>query len=456
MYMAGSNTLLSKGIPVVLTAAVSMGLLAACVPKESQPAAEAPGSAAGGQAAGASEAKAELRFSWWGSQGRHDRTLKAIDKFQELHPNITIKPEYSSWDGYWEKLSTQVAGSNAPDIMQMSILYIKEYSERGVLGDLTSYVDKELQTADLDKDVLKNQGTISGKLTGIPVSDNASVLFYNKEIYKQAGVEPPKMDMTWDEFFAKAREIKGKLGDNVYGAFDSATELEGFMYYLFSVGDTLYKDNRLGYKDENLKNWLTMWDDARKEGLVPPANMTASFLPMGNGDPNKDALMKGSVAIMGPSWTGSFPAYETVMKDNVDMLTYPKAQFTGSVLETAMFLSASAKSKYQKEAAMFIDFLVNSEEAAAILETERGLPENKKMREFLSGNFTERDKKMVRMLEHVTGIEPAWYDAGPKGAGEVAKIFEQTVQKQQFGRASIDQVVAEFRQEADKVFAKNN
>ena len=39
----------------------------------------------------------ELRFGWWGSQTRHDRTLKLIDKFHELHPNITIKPEYSSW-----------------------------------------------------------------------------------------------------------------------------------------------------------------------------------------------------------------------------------------------------------------------------------------------------------------------------------------------------------------------
>ncbi|MNZ72952.1 putative ABC transporter substrate-binding protein YesO [compost metagenome] len=228
------------------------------------------------------------------------------------------------------------------------------------------------------------------------------------------------------------------------------------MYYLFSVGDKLYADNKLGYQDEHLKEWLQMWQDARKEGIAPTANLTASFLPLSNADPNKDALLKGSVAIMGPTWIGSFPAYENIMKDKVDMIAYPHMEQTGSVLQTAMFMSASADSKHPKEAAMFIDFLVNSEEAADILETERGLPENKKIRTYLDPKFTDRDRKMIAMLEHVSGSQPAWYDAGPKGAGEVTKLFEQLVQKQQFDKASIDEVVAEFRQEADKIFEKNN
>lgn len=396
----------------------------------------------------------ELRFAWWGSQGRHDRTVKVIEKFTELHPNITIKPEYSSWDGYWEKLSTQVAGDNAPDLIQMSILYIKEYSERGVLLDLNPFKGKEFKTDDLNAEILQNQGTIQGKLTGIPVADNASVMYFNKEMYQQAGVEPPKMDMTWQEYFDKAREMKGKLGDKVFAATDFSANYEGFMYYLFSVGDSLYKDNKLGYDDQNLKNWLTMWDEARKEGLLPSASDTASFL-LGAGDPNKDPFMKGLVPILGPGWTGSFPAYENVMKDKIDMISVPKDKKAGSVLETAMFLTGSAKTKHPKEVAMFIDFFVNSQEAADILETDRGIPDNTKIREYLAPKFSERDNKMINMLEHVGSIDPSWYDAGPKGAGEVSKLFEQTVQKQQFNKATIDEIVSEFRKEADKVFEKN-
>ncbi|SDD69041.1 multiple sugar transport system substrate-binding protein [Paenibacillus sp. UNCCL117] len=433
-----------------LSIVLCTGLLSGCLPTAKNSTAPAEqGKAGDGK-------QVELRFAWWGSQGRHDRTLKVIQKFEELHPGIKIKPEYTSFDGYWEKLATQVAARNEPDLMQMSILYIKEYSERGVLLDLSPYAGKDVQVADLNQDVLRNQGTIGGKLTGLPVSDNASVLIYNKEMYRQAGIEPPSVDLTWDEYFEKAKQIRSKLGDKVYGAFDMSSSLEAFMYYLFSVEDTMYSGNRLGYKDENFKAWLTMWDKARTEGVIPPASTMASFMPIGNADPNKDALMTGMVPIMGPQFTATFPAYENVMKDKIDMVAYPRAKRTGSALLPAMFMSASAQSKHPKEAAMFLDFFLNAKEAADILEMDRGLPENKKILEYLAPKFTERDKKMVRMLEHVTSIQPPMYDGGPKGAGEVTKLFEQLVQKQQFGKATIDETVATFRKEADKVFAKNN
>jgi multiple sugar transport system substrate-binding protein len=448
-HHARSRTFFSSLLSLTLLG----GLMAGCVPTEKN---QATTTEKVDPKQTQAQQNVELRFAWWGSQGRHDRTLKVIDKFQQLHPNIKIKPEYTSFDGYWEKLSTQVAGNNVPDIMQMSILYIKEYSDRGVLADLTPQVGKELKIDDLNADVVKNQGTVKGKLTGLPVSDNASVLIYNKEMYQQAGVEPPKLDMTWKEYFDKAREVKSKLGDKVYGAFDMSTSLEAYMYYVFSVGEQLYKDNRLGYTDPTFTNWLKMWDDARKEGIVPPATMTASFLPIGNADPNKDGLMKGIVPIMGPQFTATFPAYENVMKDKIDMVSYPKDKQSGSAILPAMFLSASAKTKYPKEAAMFLDFFLNSKEAADILETERGMPENKKMLEYLTAKFNERDKKMVKMLQHVTSDKPSMYDGGPKGTGEVTKLFEQTVQKQQFGKVTIDEAVADFRKEADKIFEKNN
>ncbi|MFD0716238.1 ABC transporter substrate-binding protein [Paenibacillus sp. GCM10027626] len=460
--MMNRRTKLSKWCSLALPLALVTGLIAGCgsgnrdaSPSNSAVAGANESSSSGAGAESGGE-KVELRFSWWGSQGRHDRTLQAIEQFEKLHPNITIKPEYSSWDGYWEKLSTQVAANNAPDVMQMSVLYIKEYAERGILADLKPHAGKELGVADLNADILANQGTVDGKLAGIPMADNASVLLINKGIFQQAGVEVPKLDSTWEEIFESARQLKTKLGGSVYGVFDSAPSLEAFMYYLFAEGDKMYDGNKLGYQDDNLKKWLQMWEDARKEELAPPANLTASFLPLSNADPNKDALLKGSVAIMGPTWIATLPAYENIMKNNVDMISYPRGQKTGSVLQTAMFLSASAKSKHPKEAAMFIDFLVNTEEAADILETERGLPENKKIREYLNPKFTDRDKKMITMLEHVSSIEPAWYDPGPKGAGEVTKLFEQIVQKQQFGQVTIDQAVSEFRVQADKVFEKNN
>ena len=58
----------------------------------------------------AAEEPVTLRILWWGSQTRHDLTMAAIEKFMEKNPDIKIEPEYTSWDGYWEKVATQIAG----------------------------------------------------------------------------------------------------------------------------------------------------------------------------------------------------------------------------------------------------------------------------------------------------------------------------------------------------------
>lgn len=59
--------------------------------------------------AGAEQEPVTLRVTWWGSQTRHDLTMAAIEKFEEKYPYITVEAEFTSWDGYWSKLATQVA-----------------------------------------------------------------------------------------------------------------------------------------------------------------------------------------------------------------------------------------------------------------------------------------------------------------------------------------------------------
>lgn len=399
----------------------------------------------------------ELRFSWWGAQERHDRTLKMIEKFEELHPNIKIEPEYSAFGAYQEKLATQIAGSNAPDIMSMSLIYIQGYAQRGVLKDMTPYVGKTLNTDGLNQELLANMGTINGELVGLPLSQSASVLFYNSEMLKQAGAEAPKPDMTYDEYFELMRDLKGKLGEGKYGTNDMAGLFEAFMYYLFSKGDVLYKDGQLAYKDENLKEWLEMWDRARKEGIVPPASETASY-QLATYDPAKEPILKGTVAFEGPLFVPYYTAMEGMLKDKLEMTTIPRASGstgTASVLLPGIFLCINENTKHPEEAALFADFMINSTEAADILELERGLPDNRKMVEYLKPKFTEVDNKMLDMLTYIGDHNPGWYDGGPKGSGEVSQLFEQIVQKQQFGKATVDEAVAEFRKEADKVLSKN-
>ena len=68
-------------------------------------------------------------MAWWGSQDRHDRTIKAIELYESLHPNVKIEYEYYSFDDYFTKLKTLVASDQVWDIFQLG-------------GNFPMYMDK--------------------------------------------------------------------------------------------------------------------------------------------------------------------------------------------------------------------------------------------------------------------------------------------------------------------------
>lgn len=67
----------------------------------------------------------QLRFSWWGGDERHEATLAAMEAYEASHPGISLVGEYSGFDGYLEKLVTQLAGGTAPDIIQIDYAYLE-------------------------------------------------------------------------------------------------------------------------------------------------------------------------------------------------------------------------------------------------------------------------------------------------------------------------------------------
>src|SRR5205823_2821104 len=99
-------------------------VVSACSSPSSSPA--APPTTAAGGSGGASAAaptqapaaaagqKVELRFAWWGSQDRHNRTIKVIEMFQQKYPNISITYEFAGFTDYFTKMATYATGGNLP------------------------------------------------------------------------------------------------------------------------------------------------------------------------------------------------------------------------------------------------------------------------------------------------------------------------------------------------------
>lgn len=349
----------------------------------------------------AGEEKVNLRIMWWGSQARHDATLKVIEKFQEKYPHIKISPEYMGNDGYFDKLATQIAGGNPPDLMQLGNNY-PDYVSKDALMDLTPYMGQEINVESFDQNVI-DAGAMDGKQYGISLGSNVLGLIYNKSLLEKAGIQPPKENMTWEELEAFGKDAVTKLDKGVYAFADQSFFPHYLNYFLRQQDKTFYRDGTVAFAAEDIENWFEMWKRFREAGIVPSSEAAAS---MSETSPDVSLLVQGKV-LMSLVWSNQMSGFQNAMQDELGVSLLPAAQDekrSGLWIQPSQFMTVSKQSKHPKEAAMFIDFMVNDLEATKILGNDRGIPGSEKVREMLIGEGSEIDKKIYEYFNLSAGI----------------------------------------------------
>ena len=153
-----------------------------------------------------------LRLSWWGGAGRHQATLAAVAAFERRHPGVRVKCEYMGFNGYLERLTTQLAGGAEPDVMQINWAWLAMFSKRG-----TGFADLHAMKGLLALDQFGAQdlatGVVQGRLNALPASYTARVLLWNRSSFDRAGLALPS---TWDELFALGAPFRRALGAGAY------------------------------------------------------------------------------------------------------------------------------------------------------------------------------------------------------------------------------------------------
>ena len=161
------------------------------------------------------EAGQSVRLIWWGNPDRDKRTNAVIDLYTKTTGTEVI-PETYAWNDYWQKLATQAAGRNLPDLIQMDYRYIFEYARRQQLAALDDFVGKQLQLDDFDPNQLAS-GKVDGKLYGVSMGANSMTHVYDQALLAKLGVAlPDPTTWTTDDFVAMGKDLKDKLPDGMY------------------------------------------------------------------------------------------------------------------------------------------------------------------------------------------------------------------------------------------------
>jgi multiple sugar transport system substrate-binding protein len=187
-----------------------------------------------------------------------DHMKKVKDEFEADHEGLTVElvPIEAQQNDYFTKLALMNRSpSTAPDVMYEDTFMVKSDVDAGYLAPLDEYID-EWDDWDNFIENAKEAGVgDDGKTYGIPMGTDTRALWYNKELFAQAGLPVPWEPKTWDEVLDAAKTIKAELPDviplNVYsgkGQGEGAT-MQGFEMLLYGTDDTLY--------DTDSKKWIT-------------------------------------------------------------------------------------------------------------------------------------------------------------------------------------------------------
>lgn len=393
----------------------------------------------------AADGSVTLGFAWWGNEFLNAQTNEATAAFTKANPGIKIDPRPGDWASYWDKLATVTAGKDSPDIIQMDQKYIAEYGGRGALADLSTL---GVDVTGIDKGALAT-GEYSGKQYGFSTGQNALVVMANTAVFKEAGVElPDDLTWTWDDYVKLATKItdagKGKLYGASYGNNESS-----LIIWLGQHGEQLYTDDgRLGFKTETAAKFWEQLKLQRDQKASPPASINSE-----DASASLESSLFGTNRLaMGWSWTNQLASLESATGSEIKMLRAPSltgvAKENGMYYKPTMYWAVSSQSKHPKEAATFIDYLLNSVDAGKILLTDRGIPTNSAVLTAITPSLKPADATVVEFLADIKADITVAPPIPPVGASGMQDAIIRHTADVLFDKSSPEQAANAFVAEA--------
>lgn len=319
----------------------------------------------------------EIRFSGWAANPQETALLESLlFRFSTENPDVRVKYEPITGD-YWQAMNTMVATGEEPDVYYMDIFQYPSFAQNQVL--------QSLDACGIDGSAfipsLIDAFTTDGTVYGIPKDFNTLGLFYNKDLFDQAGLDYPTDDWTWDDLKAAAEAISA-LGDEFYGMGVPA-DAGRFPIFVFQNGGNVMTDD---FADTALDSPEAVaaaeyYTSFRADGSgATPDAVGEGWQGTAFGKGNFGMVFEGGWLI--PYLRDQFPNI------NYGVVTPPAGPGgEGNLIFTVAYVM-SPNSENQEAACRLIDFLTNEASQTTVLESGFALPTRLSLQEseYLANN----------------------------------------------------------------------
>jgi multiple sugar transport system substrate-binding protein len=209
------------------------------------------------QAGGTGEVKTLTLYTWWADAERTMGEALVAD-FEAAHPNVRVEQNHNNTE-YLSRINTMMASGSPPDVFFLNEYLLNEWGEKGAVEDLYPYFSR----AGIDPDQFYVGSALyktGNHLWGINATATTICFYYNKDLFRQAGVTPPPDSAvnpwTWQQFVDAAKKLTkdsaGRSPDDPGFNYDQVVQYgavaptNGWIYWLpllYSAGTSLSDEN---------------------------------------------------------------------------------------------------------------------------------------------------------------------------------------------------------------------
>lgn len=320
-----------------------------------------------------------IQLSTWGS-AQEITVLKGLLKdFERTHPDIHVQLLHIP-ENYYQKLHILVAGDMTPDVIFTNSISFPIYASQGIFRDLRPLLAKDGQAHGFKAktfypSALKafewkaSQG--QPMLGALPRDISNLVIFYNKDLFRKAGVPYPNAGWTWPQFVETAQQLtldQNNDGDpDQFGFSFYSTPPLFWLPFVWSAGGTLLSPDlkQVTIAEPAAVKGLQFYADLRNTWHVAPKKVESGGVTM------SQLFMQQKLAMMANGrW--SVPVLREQAKFQWDVVPFPVGPSGKSrVGIDASGYAISAKSPHPQESFELIRFLLSRESVAKV--TESGL-----------------------------------------------------------------------------------
>ncbi|GLY31280.1 extracellular solute-binding protein [Kineosporia sp. NBRC 101731] len=323
-----------------------------------------------------------------------DKTQGFWDAFAKTYQEktgIKLDVQVVSWDDIDQQSSTMIQNGNPPDILNLNAY--ASYAQDDLL-----YSADDVLSPEVKSDLLPNfvtSGTYEGKLYGMPDLSSARALFYNKDLFKDAGITAAPT--TWDEFAADAQKISD-LGDGVAGYAEPLGPEEAqaeFSIWMFNNGGNWKTDGKWTINSAENVETLSFLKKLADDGVT-------------QNNPGKTNRTDGAFADFAAGKAGMVVGFSPLAatldeNDKVDYGVAPMPTNNGDEPKSygvTDYLMAFKKDGNAEAVKAFYDLYYQADQVNTFIENEGFLPVTQSGVEKFSSN---KDLKVY--LDTLTGVQ---------------------------------------------------